>query len=332
MFDRSTFLPNPHDANQEPSWRWLRCQYLLEYSRAPFRELDDALTQQAWRFLRELRRCRDAADRELLAERHPLLAAAYQFFRKAPVLKRAEIEARLLAREDDDTIAQKCNLRPSVVAVYHDLLFAVRPNLQADVYIVNRAIGPRAHGPLTLDDGCSSPKPTISSATAVRRRRCPCGSRRNVFMLASKMGSSFSPPSLFVVAFAGGGTGSPLDPRNASPHTGRFRHLQRAERRNGSASGTKSWRTRRGERTFRENGADATNLGPAVPILMVKKVVWVARRSRDEGNMPMRKRALRVTWLVGSMAVYLSCSGVMAVAQEERPTEQTAEAGKTSLG
>jgi hypothetical protein len=103
-------------------------------------------------FLSELRRCRDHTDREQLAVRHPAITAAYQLHTQAGSWKRAELEARLLARESDETIAHKCHLSPAVVAAYHNLFFAVRPHLEAEFYIMSEAIGSRAFGPLTSAD------------------------------------------------------------------------------------------------------------------------------------------------------------------------------------
>ena len=48
----------------------------------------------------------------------------------------------MLARENDEIIAHKCHLTASVVEMYHNLFFAVRPHLQSEIYIVIMAIGP----------------------------------------------------------------------------------------------------------------------------------------------------------------------------------------------
>ncbi|MHB1424973.1 MAG: hypothetical protein ACYC3I_17510, partial [Gemmataceae bacterium] len=75
MFELHKFLPHPHDPFQSPAWRWLRCQYLLEYGHGPIPKLDDGLTRDAWRFLRELWLGLDDAARERLTERSPIVAA-----------------------------------------------------------------------------------------------------------------------------------------------------------------------------------------------------------------------------------------------------------------
>jgi hypothetical protein len=152
MFESGRYVPDPADPLQDPASRWLRCQYLVEHGREPFPALDDALTLDAWRFLRDMRQCLDDAERQRLAQRHPSVAAAYQLFTQVGPLQRAEMEARVLAGENDEIIALKCRCTPAVIAAYHDLFFAVRPHLQAEVYILNLAIGPKVHDGLTSAD------------------------------------------------------------------------------------------------------------------------------------------------------------------------------------
>jgi hypothetical protein len=152
VFVPTLFLPNPHDPFEDLALRWRRSEYLLAHHREPSPRLDDAVTHEAWRFVHDLRRCRDDRDRERLAVDHPAVTAAYQLFNQAATWKRAQMEARLLARENDEMIGKKCQMTPAVVAAYHDLFFAVRPHLQAETYILSAAIGPKAFGPLTLAD------------------------------------------------------------------------------------------------------------------------------------------------------------------------------------
>lgn len=144
------YLPNPYDALQEPCQRWLRCQYLCEYRLLPTPK-DDAITRDAYAFLCAWRRCRDDAQREHVAQAHPALAEAHRLYQSAS-LQRAEVEARLLAGQDDDSIAGKCNLTSEVIHLFHALFFDVRPYLSADIYIFNIAIGRKVHHGLQPDD------------------------------------------------------------------------------------------------------------------------------------------------------------------------------------
>ncbi|MHB8736754.1 MAG: hypothetical protein ACYC6M_15735 [Terriglobales bacterium] len=152
MFLSTMHLPNAADPWKEPARRWLRCQYLLAHGQPPFPTRDDALTWQAWRYCYELERCPDTTDHEQLAQEFPAVAEAYRFHTTAPLLRRAELEARLLADESDDTIGSKLGLSPPGVGAYAALYFDVRPYLQADTYIVNVVLGNKVQHGLTPDD------------------------------------------------------------------------------------------------------------------------------------------------------------------------------------
>ena len=151
MFNSLHYLPSPHDADQEPGHRWLRCLYLLEHRRSPTPD-DDALTHSAYAFVRDWRRCCNDAQREQLARAQPELADAVKFYQTASFMRRAEVEARLLARQSDESIAGLCALSPAAVRLYHEFFFDVRPYLQAEFYIFAKAIGPKVLSGLTGDD------------------------------------------------------------------------------------------------------------------------------------------------------------------------------------
>jgi hypothetical protein len=151
MFKLSQYLPSLHDADQEPGHRWLRALYLLQHRRSPTPK-DDRLTHKAYAFIRDWRRCRNDVQRDQLARTQPALAEAHRFYQTASLRQRAEVEARLLGRQDDDSIAGLCGLSPAAVHLYHELYFEVRPYLHAEFYIFDKAIGRKVHYGLTLDD------------------------------------------------------------------------------------------------------------------------------------------------------------------------------------
>src|SRR5262249_35278666 len=101
MFIASKHLPNPHDPRKDPAWRWLRCGYVRAPGRQPSSRADDA-PRQAWLFRRVLGRCRAEEDREWLARNFSALADAHRLFTTDEPLRRAHLEARLLAGETDD--------------------------------------------------------------------------------------------------------------------------------------------------------------------------------------------------------------------------------------
>jgi hypothetical protein len=152
MFDHTIFLPDRHDLSQPPNLRWRRLLYLIRHGRQPFRGYDDHETFVGWRYLNDWRACRDRSNLEWLAQRHPAVAAAHTYYRKAEPLKKAAIEARLLARQTDAAIADQCGLSAAAVGTYHDLFFNVRDYLHAEIYIYGVAIGLKTFSGLNEND------------------------------------------------------------------------------------------------------------------------------------------------------------------------------------
>src|SRR5262245_8260896 len=151
VFVPGEFLPNPHDPWQSPRWRWLRAGYLLDHGRQPLRR-DDEATRTAWLFRRELGRCRPETDDHRLARRFPALADAYGVFTAAEPLRRWEVEARLLAGEDDAAIAAGSGMTPVGVQTYHTDFYEVRPHLQAGGYIACAVLGGKTFRGIVADD------------------------------------------------------------------------------------------------------------------------------------------------------------------------------------
>jgi hypothetical protein len=139
MFD-PTLFSDPTDPWPEPARRWLRAGYLLAHGRWPMRRDDDA-TREAWQFRRGLARCRGEAGRGWPAERFPDMAQAYAAYTAAEPLRRAELEARLLAGQGDAAVAAKVGMSAAGVATYHDVFFAVRPRLAHPHYVLGVVLG-----------------------------------------------------------------------------------------------------------------------------------------------------------------------------------------------
>jgi len=140
MFDPTMFSVDPTDPWPEPARRWLRAEYLLGHGRQPMRR-DDAATREAWQFRRGLGRCRGEAGRARPAERFPEMAEAYAAYAAAEPLRRAELEARLLAGAGNAAVAAKVGLSAAGVATYHDVFFAVRPRLAHPHYVLGVVLG-----------------------------------------------------------------------------------------------------------------------------------------------------------------------------------------------
>jgi hypothetical protein len=150
MFYPFKFLHNDHDPFFPPHLRWLRAQYLVEHGRGPLAE-DDEVTRLATAYLRQVQRSKDG-DHTFLDGGLAAAAEAHHLFVTAEPLQRAEVQARILAGDEDTEIAARCGLSPGVVRMYHDLFFDVRKNLNCAAYIYGVVVGRKAHHGCTEDD------------------------------------------------------------------------------------------------------------------------------------------------------------------------------------
>jgi hypothetical protein len=97
-------------------------------------------------YLRACRRHGGEAGRVRVRERWPELAAAHDL-QEAGGPRLWEVQARLLAGQEDAAIADRCELPPGVVGRFERVFFNVRPRLQARDWIRLRAILPEARPP-----------------------------------------------------------------------------------------------------------------------------------------------------------------------------------------
>lgn len=117
------------DPSRHLDWRWQRA---LELSKKRCRlqpERDDSQTLVAARDLRRARRrCRNLDER---------VGYALQLAEQIPLIY--EVQARILAEQDDEAIAFRCGVRPESVYWYEALLFNVRDRLKGRDWIALRA-------------------------------------------------------------------------------------------------------------------------------------------------------------------------------------------------
>jgi hypothetical protein len=126
----------PSSPYRLPHWRWALAQHLVASPRSRLRHLADGPVRRAVAYLR-------ARDRGLIQARSADVRAAATLW-GAVASPRLEIEARLLAGEEDRAIAARCGLAPEVVAAYADLFYDVRPRLGVRSYVLHQVIGPVA--------------------------------------------------------------------------------------------------------------------------------------------------------------------------------------------
>jgi hypothetical protein len=146
------YLPSRHNPCEPLDRRWLRADHLFKNSHRPSPEFDDSWVNQAIAFMSALAACSNDIDRQKLSEAMPAVFQAYTLFHAQPPLLRWATEARILAREDFNTIGRKCLLLPEAVEAYEQLFFCVLDRLEASTWVACNVIGPKAHTGLTAQD------------------------------------------------------------------------------------------------------------------------------------------------------------------------------------
>jgi hypothetical protein len=129
------------DPHRGPDWRWHAAQALARGGRgaSAVRLLPEVCEAAA--YLRALNRARDDRRRDALRARWADLAAAHRLAGDGgPPLW--EVQARILARQDDVEVAARCGLSRGTVRHYESLFFAVRDRLAAGDWVHVNAIRP----------------------------------------------------------------------------------------------------------------------------------------------------------------------------------------------
>jgi hypothetical protein len=131
---RSPFRP--------PWWRWGLAREHRRAGRLPAR-LDDRWVRRARRVLSALAESGGDLDHPRVIAVDPAVVAAYRFHSSGDARLRAEVEARLLAGQDDAAIASRVDLLVDVVGAYDRLFFDVREHFGAIDWIGAVVLGPR---------------------------------------------------------------------------------------------------------------------------------------------------------------------------------------------
>jgi hypothetical protein len=132
---------HPRNPTRSPWWRWGRALALVEGGRRSTRR-DDTQVRRARRFLAALaRRGGDPGD-ERLAAVDPPVVEAYRLLLGSGRL-RTEVEARILARQNDEELAARVGLDAEVVADYAALFYDVRHRLGAIDWLASSVFGTR---------------------------------------------------------------------------------------------------------------------------------------------------------------------------------------------
>lgn len=136
-----------------PDWRWHRAVASRNSEGVATTRRRDGTDGFAWinraiKFGRRLDNCVNDQEKATLAMRDPAIFWAHWIWTNPSPLKHS-VEARLLARQGDAEIGQRCNLSPESVNAYEAIFFNVRDKLQHTSYILNCAIGSALHRGIT---------------------------------------------------------------------------------------------------------------------------------------------------------------------------------------
>lgn len=132
-FQRRSFFSSP-------LWRWERAQNLIADRRHWSSRRDDKWTHLAMAYLRAAQRCAPRRAVGWLAREFPDVHAAHQLHDQGG-RRRLEIEARLLAGQPFDDVAERSAVPTAIVQTYEALFFQVLDRLGARDWILLHAIG-----------------------------------------------------------------------------------------------------------------------------------------------------------------------------------------------
>ncbi len=160
----STFLSCQKNHPYRPvDWRWERSKYLRELGITKVsRKYDDSYVMKAKQFQEDLASCGNELDRYTLLEKDEDLYYAYELWDSSDYENgnkkwevnpaRYEIEARILAGESFEFIAQKICTTSKAIKWYERLFFNVNDRLLNTGYVLNQVLGVSVHRDLGTRD------------------------------------------------------------------------------------------------------------------------------------------------------------------------------------
>ena len=135
---------NPY---RSPQWRWQRALGIVDGAQPnPTRRFDGPIgfkwIKKAVSFRRAIRAAVNDDLKRRVANRFPELFWAHYAWENGNNPVKHQLEAYLLAREENWTIGFKCGLAPEQVEAYECVFFNVREKLDHPAYILHSVIGP----------------------------------------------------------------------------------------------------------------------------------------------------------------------------------------------
>ena len=129
-----------HNPFRPPDWRWDRANDLVNRRRYYSKKRDDTATGIAVRYLRDMARCYSELRLRRTKDRYKHVDQAKQL-RERSDDRRLEIEARMLARQNDVEIGLQMDLPAATVQAFRDIFFHVDDRIDATSYILFQVVG-----------------------------------------------------------------------------------------------------------------------------------------------------------------------------------------------
>lgn len=134
---------SPKNPCRSVRWVWDRARNIREGGPPFSKKLDGKWVAAAVKLQKALQSVRTTWDKYLIsAEQGGPFFAQHLWDTEKDSPQRWEIEARLLAGQDDASIAERVGTDPDVIAAYEAFFFNVRPKLSNRAYVLHQAIGP----------------------------------------------------------------------------------------------------------------------------------------------------------------------------------------------
>lgn len=138
-------IPNKDNPLRPIDWRWLRAGWLRQTGKYARKSREDPETLLIKRYQTAKAACQNELQLERLMYRMPGLFNAEQFHDREDLDLHWEIEARLLARESLESIAQKLGVDVEVVFWYERAFYNVVEKIDNRSYIGTIAMGRSIH-------------------------------------------------------------------------------------------------------------------------------------------------------------------------------------------
>jgi hypothetical protein len=138
-------VPSKDDPLRPPDWRWQRARWMRENNKYARKGREDEETMVVKRYQTAKAACHTDLELERVKRKFPGLFHAEEFHDREDLDYRWELEARLLARESFEDIANKAGINEDLVYWYERTFYNVTDRIDNRTYICQVAMGRSIH-------------------------------------------------------------------------------------------------------------------------------------------------------------------------------------------